>query len=147
MDVDAIWAAEMVGESSHRVGHSYGGLIVLAAAALRPTVVRSLTLIEAPVFSAPEDDPHVQAARAEQARILTAELEPLQRLMEFGAFAMIPREELGVPTMEQLIAMGQGLAQMRSPSDWDGGAALGTIIRAKIPSSPSRAVGVRGSTP
>lgn len=53
--------------------------------------------------------------------------------MEFGAFARIPREELGVPTMEQLIAMGQGLAQMRSPSDWDGGAALGTIIRAKIP--------------
>jgi pimeloyl-ACP methyl ester carboxylesterase len=95
--VDAIWAAEMVGESTHLVGHSYGGLIVLAAAVLRPTVVRSLTLIEAPVFSAPEDDPDVQAARAEQARILTAELEPLQRLMEFGAFAGSREKSLASP--------------------------------------------------
>ena len=65
--MDAIWAAEMVGESSHLVGHSYGGLIALAAAALRPTVVRSLTLIEAPVFSAAEtiqtSRPHERSRR------------------------------------------------------------------------------------
>ena len=133
MDLDAIWAAEMLGESSHLVGHSYGGLVALAAAARRPTAVKSLTLIEAPVFSAAEDDPDVQAARAEQARLLAADIEPLQRIMAFGAFARIPREELVAPTMEQLIAMGQGLAQMRSPSDWDSKAALATIVQARIP--------------
>jgi pimeloyl-ACP methyl ester carboxylesterase len=133
MDVDAIWAADLLGESSHLVGHSYGGLVALAAAGLRPAAVRSLTLIEAPVFAAAEDDPDVQAGQVEQERILSADLEPLARLMAFGAFARIPRDELATPTRDQLIAMGEGLSQMRSPSQWDGRAALDKIIRARIP--------------
>ncbi len=133
MDVDAIWAADLLGESSHLVGHSYGGLVALAAAGLRPAAVRSLTLIEAPVFAAAEDDPDVQAAQVEQERILTADLEPLARLMAFGAFARIPRDELATPTRDQLIAMGEGLGRMRSPSRWDGRAALDKIVRARIP--------------
>ena len=38
--------AELLGESSHLVGHSYGGVIALLAAAIRPEAVRSLTVSE-----------------------------------------------------------------------------------------------------
>lgn len=133
MDVDAVWAAAMLGESSHLVGHSYGGLVAMAAATLRPGAVRSLTLIEAPVYAAAEDDPDVQASRAEQERIIGADIPPLQRLMEFSAFARIPREELGTPSMDQLTAMGEGLGRMRSPGEWDGRTAITAIRRAGIP--------------
>jgi pimeloyl-ACP methyl ester carboxylesterase len=40
----------------HLVGHSYGGVICLLAAAMRPEIVRSLTVIEPPAFSVAEGD-------------------------------------------------------------------------------------------
>jgi len=133
MELDAVWAAELLGASSHLVGHSYGGLVALAAAARRPAAVKSLTLIEAPLFFVAKDDPDVQADRAEQERIVAADMDPIQRLMAFGAFARIPREELEPPTREQMIAMGQGLARMRSPGGWEGGDAVRIVNGAKIP--------------
>jgi pimeloyl-ACP methyl ester carboxylesterase len=41
----------------HLVGHSYGGVISLLAAAHRPEAVRSLTVIEPPAFGLVENDP------------------------------------------------------------------------------------------
>ncbi len=38
--------AELLGEGAHLVGHSYGAVIALYAAALRPQAVRSLTVSE-----------------------------------------------------------------------------------------------------
>lgn len=45
-EADGVWAAEMLGDGAHLVGHSYGGLVALAALARRPEAVRSLILIE-----------------------------------------------------------------------------------------------------
>src|SRR5881394_2404637 len=42
--------AELLADGAHLVGHSYGGVISLYAAAGRPAAVRSLTLIEPPAF-------------------------------------------------------------------------------------------------
>src|SRR5207244_1369837 len=42
--------AELLGDGAHLVGHSYGGVISLYAAGLRPEAVRSLTVIEPPAF-------------------------------------------------------------------------------------------------
>ena len=134
MEVDATWVAEMLGGGSHLVGHSYGGLVALAAAGLRPDAVKSLTLVEAPVYSAAADNPAVQAFQVEQGRIQSSDLALLPKLMRFSQLVMIPREDMGNrPTMEQLTAMGAGLAAMRSPDDWDSRPALTTIIQAKIP--------------
>lgn len=47
--------------AAHVVGHSYGGLGAMVAAATRPGSVRSLALLEPPVFTLARDDP---AARA-----------------------------------------------------------------------------------
>jgi pimeloyl-ACP methyl ester carboxylesterase len=47
---DAEDVAELVEEGAHLVGHSYGGVVSLLAAAMGPDAVRSLTLIEPPAF-------------------------------------------------------------------------------------------------
>jgi pimeloyl-ACP methyl ester carboxylesterase len=51
LEVDAPLVAGLLGEGAHLVGHSYGGVIALLAAAERPEAVRSLTVIEPPAFS------------------------------------------------------------------------------------------------
>jgi pimeloyl-ACP methyl ester carboxylesterase len=43
---DAAAVAELLGSGAHLVGHSYGGVVALLAAAQQPDRVRSLTLIE-----------------------------------------------------------------------------------------------------
>lgn len=60
-EVDAAPVAELLGDGSHLVGHSYGGVISLLAAARRPEAVRSLTVIEPPAFGVAEGNPEVDA--------------------------------------------------------------------------------------
>lgn len=50
-DDDAPLVAEALGDWAHLVGHSYGGVVSLLAAALRPDAVRSLTVVEPPAFA------------------------------------------------------------------------------------------------
>ena len=45
-EAEAPLFAELLGDGAHLVGHSYGGVIALHAAALRPDAVRSLTISE-----------------------------------------------------------------------------------------------------
>jgi pimeloyl-ACP methyl ester carboxylesterase len=47
---DAELIAGLLAEPMHVVGHSYGGIVSLLAAARRPAAVRSLTVIEPPAF-------------------------------------------------------------------------------------------------
>ena len=46
--VDAADIAELMGDGAHLVGHSYGGLGVMIAAAMRPEATLSLTVLEGP---------------------------------------------------------------------------------------------------
>ncbi|MBA2933514.1 alpha/beta hydrolase [Sphingomonas sp. CGMCC 1.13654] len=46
MEADSILIAELLGNGSHLIGHSFGGAEALLAAARRPDAVRSLILIE-----------------------------------------------------------------------------------------------------
>jgi len=55
---------ELLGEGAHLVGHSYGAVISLLAAAERPELVRSLTVIEPPAFGVALDRPEVAAFAA-----------------------------------------------------------------------------------
>jgi pimeloyl-ACP methyl ester carboxylesterase len=49
-EADAALVADALGDGAHLVGHSYGGVVSLLAAAQRPAAVRSLTVIEPPAF-------------------------------------------------------------------------------------------------
>lgn len=51
--------AELLGDGTHLVGHSYGGLIALLVAAQRPEAVRSLTVTEPGVFPFAAGNPAV----------------------------------------------------------------------------------------
>jgi pimeloyl-ACP methyl ester carboxylesterase len=58
---DATDISELMGSGAHLVGHSYGGLGALLAAARRPEATRSLTLLEpATAAIAEQDDPWQQ---------------------------------------------------------------------------------------
>jgi pimeloyl-ACP methyl ester carboxylesterase len=67
-DADAPLVADQLGGGAHLVGHSYGGVISLLAAALRPEAVRSLTVIEPPALDVARGDAAVDAmvARTEE---------------------------------------------------------------------------------
>jgi pimeloyl-ACP methyl ester carboxylesterase len=58
---DARDLAAFLDEPAHLVGHSYGGLVCLLAAALRPGGVRSLTVVEPPAFAVARGNPAVEA--------------------------------------------------------------------------------------
>ena len=47
----AVLVAEAVGDGAHLVGHSYGGVITLLAAAAVPDAIHSLTVIEPPAMA------------------------------------------------------------------------------------------------
>ena len=49
---EAAWLEQFLEPGTHLVGHSYGGVIALFAAARRPELVRSLAVIEPPAFGA-----------------------------------------------------------------------------------------------
>lgn len=57
---DADDVAQLLGDGAHLVGHSYGGVVSLLAAARRPVAVRSLVLIEPPAFGLARGDPAVE---------------------------------------------------------------------------------------
>lgn len=49
-EVDAGDVADVIGDRAHLVGFSYGGVVSLVAAARRPELIASLTVVEPPAF-------------------------------------------------------------------------------------------------
>lgn len=59
-ELDAPLVADALGGGAHLVGHSYGGVVSLLAAARRPEAVRSLTVIEPPALAVARGHPAVE---------------------------------------------------------------------------------------
>ena len=60
-EADAEDVIDLLGTGAHLVGHSYGGVVAMAAAALRPDAIRSLVLIEPAALRVAEEVPVVRA--------------------------------------------------------------------------------------
>jgi pimeloyl-ACP methyl ester carboxylesterase len=58
--VDGDEIAELMGDGAHLVGHSYGGLGVMFAAARRPEATKSLTVLEPAAFAVAAEHPEVR---------------------------------------------------------------------------------------
>jgi pimeloyl-ACP methyl ester carboxylesterase len=56
---EAVWLEDWIEPGTHLVGHSYGGVIALLAAARRPGDLRSLTVVEPPAFGVARGNPVV----------------------------------------------------------------------------------------
>jgi pimeloyl-ACP methyl ester carboxylesterase len=82
-ELDAPLVAEHLGDGAHLVGHSYGGIVSLLAAAQRPDAVRSLTVIEPPCFGVAADDPAVATFVSTYEREVVPIADPRERLGQF----------------------------------------------------------------
>jgi pimeloyl-ACP methyl ester carboxylesterase len=84
-EAEAPLIAELLGDGAHLVGHSYGAVIALYAAALRPDAVRSLTISEPGCMRVAAGDPAVDAqiAAGEMLYEHAQDLAPLDFLRAF----------------------------------------------------------------
>ena len=144
MERDAVWIADMLGDGANLIGHSWGGMEALLAAARRPEAVRSLVLIEPAltgVLSAdPElrNNPAVQAGGAERRRILLESKTPADYARGFinmlgsaaGGNAAAARFEADADLATR---SGCALLQGRVASDAAAQNAIDTVAKAHIP--------------
>jgi pimeloyl-ACP methyl ester carboxylesterase len=88
---DAYDIGKLLPEGSHLVGHSYGGVASLLAAALRPDAVRSLTVIEPPAFALARGNEAVEELvdRIAEARAHATDAQDYVRRF-LGAFGLQP---------------------------------------------------------
>jgi pimeloyl-ACP methyl ester carboxylesterase len=115
-EAEAPLIAELLGDGAHLVGHSYGAVIALFAAALRPEAVRSLTVSEPGCLSVAAGNPAVDETIASGNRLFehAAELDPRELLLWFrsgtGSTHVTP-DQLD----EDLIAGARLLTRERPP--------------------------------
>jgi pimeloyl-ACP methyl ester carboxylesterase len=131
--LDAVWLADMLEEGAHLVGHSYGGCVTLAATALRPDSVRSLTLIEPAMLALSLKDRRVLSLVL---RILAANLTSLSAARyakRFAGIFRIPPEIRGESSREELQRMGEATRSLRVVSQSTLVQQLDAVRRARIP--------------
>lgn len=129
--MDAGDVAEVLGAGAHLVGHSYGGVVALLAAARRPEAVRSLAVIEPPAFALAAGDGAVQAFIARVQGLLAAGLTPAQFLPRFveavgGDPGRLPR-----PLPPPLIRAAS--VQMHGRWPWEADVPLEALAAAPFP--------------
>ena len=132
-EADGAWVAELLEEGAHLIGHSFGGCVALAAAAKRPSSVRSLTLIEPAMQMVAM---HERRVKLQVLPLLLARILPASsatRAARFARLMHIPPELRGGSSPEELKRMGQGLARLRIPSKATLQRQLGDLQREGIP--------------
>jgi pimeloyl-ACP methyl ester carboxylesterase len=131
-EAEAPLFAELLGDGAHLVGHSYGAVIALYAAALRPDAVFSLTVSEPGCLRVATGDPRVDAqiAGGELLFERAATLEPLELLTAFrggvGSTHATPAQLSG-----ELLAGARLLMRERPP--WEADPPLEDLARARFP--------------
>jgi pimeloyl-ACP methyl ester carboxylesterase len=80
---EAVWLDQFLEPGAHLVGHSYGGVITLFAAARRPGLLRSLTVIEPPCLLVARGNPVVDAWAERSERLWEEADDPAEFLRAF----------------------------------------------------------------
>ena len=113
---DGEWAAELLGDSAHLIGHSFGGCVALAAASLRPAAVRSLTLIEPAMLSLAARDPHVRRMLMRVVGAVFFSLSARARMRRLGKILGIPAEIRGTSNADEQMRMGKAVRRVVVPT-------------------------------
>ena len=131
-ETDAALVAGLLEEGDHLVGHSYGGIVSLLAAASRPDVLRSLTVIEPPCTRVAAGVPEVDAfARAGMELYATARSgEPDEYLRRFLA-AVGSEFDPPSPLPPELEQGARNLAVERGP--WEADIPLAALAGTPFP--------------
>ncbi len=122
-EAEAPLFAELLGDGAHLVGHSYGGVIALYAAALRPGAVCSLTVSEPGCLAAAAGNPEVDAQIAHGRRLFehADALEPREFLTVFRAGAGVTRETpqvLSGPLLDGVRLLMRERPSWEADPDW-----------------------------
>jgi pimeloyl-ACP methyl ester carboxylesterase len=131
-ELDAGLVASLLEPGAHLVGHSYGGVISLLAAARQPELVRSLTVIEPPATRVAAGDPAVDAfaVGGEEVYASGATLDPetfLRRFLVAVGSAFDPPS----PLTAELEQGARALAVERGP--WEADIPLDGLATAPFP--------------
>jgi pimeloyl-ACP methyl ester carboxylesterase len=130
-DIDAKLVANHLGDGAHLVGHSYGGIVCLLAAALRPNAVLSLTVTEPPCFDVARGQAEVEDYMAASDQLYASDIQdPRQFILTFMEILGLPfqlQEPLS-PVMQQLV---EGLMIERGP--WEAQIPLAELRAAPFP--------------
>ncbi len=131
-DVEAPLIAELLGDGAHLVGHSYGGVIALLAAGLRPGAVRSLVVSEPGLLrlAAGEELVDEMIARGEQLYRDGAATDPavFLRMFRAGVHSTHETPDELPPELEH----GARLAARERPP-WEAEPPLDVLARARFP--------------
>ena len=131
-EADSLLVSGLLRAGDHLVGHSYGGVISLLAAAIRPDVVASLTVIEPPATRVAAGNPAVDSFAAQGAEVYAAgaTMSPeafLHRFLVAVGSAFAPPSPL-TPELEQ---GAEALKVERGP--WEADIPLGTLATSAFP--------------
>ncbi len=113
-EADADDVVGVLGAGAHLVGHSYGAVVALLAAARRPDLVRSLTLIEPVAYAMAAEDPVVAMALARQQATVAsmpADLSPAHFLQASYATVGLPVPDA---TPQRLRAAATAMRELQS---------------------------------
>lgn len=107
---DAALIQPLLGERSHLVGHSYGGMVALCLAVERPEAVRSLTLIEPPAYCFAKRDPIVEEmGKANRELFEHPPADPVELMRRF--FTLVGLDiEIPDPAPEPFLPIAEGFA-------------------------------------
>jgi pimeloyl-ACP methyl ester carboxylesterase len=131
-EAEAPLVAELLGDGAHLVGHSYGGVIALYAAALRPRAIRSLTVSEPGCMRVAAGVPVVDA-QVENGELLYAaasRLEPIEFLQAFRG-GVGSTNETPARLSGELLAGTRLLMRERPP--WEAEPQLAALAREPFP--------------
>ena len=131
-ETDAALVSGLLQPGDHLVGHSYGGVISLLAAATRPDALASLTVIEPPATRVAAGNPVVDAFAAQGAEVYAAGAtlgaeEFLRRFLAAVGSAFDPPSPLS-PELEQ---GAEALKVERGP--WEAEIPLGKLAASAFP--------------
>lgn len=128
---DGEWVAELLGDGAHLLGHSFGGLVALAATARRPEAVKSLTLIEPALLQIATSEPAVRKMAIGMVAAMVLPWSNATRARKFMKILGIPQEF--ATTEAEMTAVGASLKAVKFPPRAVMEANLRTVRDAGIP--------------
>lgn len=130
-DIDADDVVDVLGSGAHLVGHSYGAVVCLLAAARRPDLVRSLTVFEPPALGLVSQRPDVRQFRDTIEGILADRPSPEEFLPLFVAAVGGDPTRLPSPLPPPLVKAAS--VQLHGRWPWEAAVPIDSLRRTSFP--------------